>query len=198
MPDLVLQKIQTEHVGPVNLTVNSGEITCLSGPSGAGKSLLLRMIVDVIPHIGDVVLGEIQASKIDAPAWRKKVGMLPAESQWWFDTVGEHFNNKDEVLLKNLGFTSASWDWQLSRCSTGEKQRLALLRLLSNKPEGLLLDEPTGSLDPDNTKKVESIIRDYASEKNIPVLWVSHSEEQISRICRHHYRMQAGKLTDNE
>ncbi len=196
MPDLVLQKIQTEHIGPVNLTVNSGEITCLSGPSGAGKSLLLRMIVDVIPHIGDVALGEIQASKIDAPAWRKKVGMLPAESQWWFDTVGEHFNNKDEALLNKLGFMHESWDWQLSRCSSGEKQRLALLRLLVNRPACLLLDEPTGSLDPDNTKIVESIIKDYASEKNIPVLWVSHSEEQIKRICAKRYIMQTGELSE--
>ena len=194
MPDLKINNIQIEHVGPVNLTVKSGDIVCLSGASGAGKSLLLRAIVDVLPHEGDVQLGDMIASTTSPPAWRRAVGLLPAESQWWFETVGEHFNCQNNELLVKLGFNKETWDWLISRCSTGEKQRLALLRLLCNQPSALLLDEPTGSLDPKNTAVVESIIVEYVNEKQIPVIWVSHSDEQIRRICSQHYRIDAGKL----
>lgn len=194
MPDLILEDLQTEHIGPVRLTIKSGDIVCISGESGAGKSVLLRSIADIIPHQGDARLNGSIASQIPAPQWRKQVGLLPAESQWWYDTVGEHFVVKDDELLHKLAFNTETWDWLIARCSTGEKQRLALLRLLCIKPDCLLLDEPTGSLDPQNTRRVESLIKDYAAEKQVPVLWVSHSEEQIARIARHHYVMKNGKL----
>ena len=194
MAELKLINIQIEHVGPVNLTVKSGEIACISGASGAGKSLLLRAIVDVLPHEGEVQLDGMKASETNPPVWRKTVGLLPAESQWWFETVGEHFQCKNNDLVARLGFTKDTWSWSIARCSTGEKQRLALLRLLCNQPSALLLDEPTGSLDPKNTTMVESIVSEYASEKQIPVIWVSHSEEQIKRICSQHYKIEEGKL----
>jgi len=194
MAELKLKDIKIEHVGPVNLTVKSGEIACISGASGAGKSLLLRAIVDVLPHEGDVQLDGMHASETSPPVWRKTVGLLPAESQWWFETVGEHFNCKNSELATRLGFSSETWNWSIARCSTGEKQRLALLRLLCNQPAALLLDEPTGSLDPKNTTMVESIIREYANEKQIPVIWVSHSVEQIKRMCSQHYKVEEGKL----
>lgn len=194
MSDLQLIDIQIENVGPVNLTVNSGEIVCLSGASGAGKSLLLRAVVDVLPHTGDAHLNGMAASKTSPPQWRRAIGLLPAESQWWFDTVGEHFKNRDDALLKKFGFSPETWSWLVSRCSTGEKQRLALLRLLANKPKCLLLDEPTGSLDPSNTEVVEKLIKEYAQAKSVPVVWVSHSREQIARIAGQHYRVDNGKL----
>jgi ABC-type iron transport system FetAB ATPase subunit len=194
MATLNLENLQIEHVGPVNLTVNSGEIICISGSSGAGKSLLLRAIADVLPHKGDARLDDTPASQTSPPAWRKSVALLPAESQWWFDTVGEHFACRNEELLHKLGFSSDTWSWLISRCSTGEKQRLALLRLLCNQPAALLLDEPTGSLDAKNTGVVESIIREYAKQNQVPVIWVSHSEEQIRRICNTHYEVKDGQL----
>ena len=194
MAKLKLENLQIEHVGPVNLTVNSGEIVCISGGSGAGKSLLLRAVADVLPHEGDAWLDQMQASQTNPPTWRKTVGLLSAESQWWFDTVGEHFTCKNNELLNKLGFNSDTWGWLVSRCSTGEKQRLALLRLLCNQPRALLLDEPTGSLDARNTSVVESIIREYVKEKQVPVIWVSHSEEQIRRICKTHYEVENGQL----
>lgn len=194
MATLKLDNLQIEHVGPVNLTVNGGDIVCISGGSGAGKSLLLRAVADVLPHEGDAWLDEMQASQTSPPAWRKTVALLPAESQWWFDTVGEHFACKNAELLGRLGFSADTWNWMISRCSTGEKQRLALLRMLCNQPAALLLDEPTGSLDAKNTAVVEAIIREYADEKQVPVIWVSHSEEQIRRICRMHYEIKDGQL----
>lgn len=194
MADLKLINLQVEQVGPVNLTVKSGEIICLSGASGAGKSLLLRAIVDVLPHDGDVELGDNLASQTSPPDWRRMVGLLPAESQWWYETVGEHFKCWNEELSTRLGFGTETRQWQVSRCSTGEKQRLALLRMLCNEPAALLLDEPTGSLDPKNTEIVESIVCGYVQQRQTPVVWVSHSHEQIKRIADKHYQVDNGRL----
>ncbi len=78
--------------------------------------------------------------------------MIPAESYWWFDRVDDHFNIKDEKgllvqKLHMLGFEEDVLGWQIARLSTGEKQRLALIRGLCNRPLVLLLDEPSSSLD---------------------------------------------------
>lgn len=194
MNALTLNQLHIRDVGPVDLIVNPGEIVCLSGSSGSGKSLLLRAIADMLPHDGDCCLGEECASQLCAPVWRAKVALLPAESAWWFETVQEHFNTQDDALLKALGFETSTWQWDVARCSSGERQRLGLLRCLTNQPACLLLDEPTGNLDPDNTAYVEAVVRDYAAQHNAPVLWVSHSVEQIKRIATRHYRLREGKL----
>lgn len=194
MPDLILQELSVNHIGPVNLRIKGGEIVCLSGASGSGKSLLLRAIADIIPHAGNVLLDAQVAAKTPAPQWRKQVSLLPAENQWWHDLIGAHFHHRDNTLLQTLGFSDAVWQWQVARCSTGEKQRLALLRLLCNQPRCMLLDEPTASLDPENTARVEAVLVDYTRKEQVPVLWVSHSPEQIKRVAQRHYTMRDGKL----
>lgn len=182
------------HVGPVNLQVRAGEIVCISGQSGTGKSLLLRAIADIIPHTGIVMLDAQAATSMPAPHWRKQVSLLPAENQWWHDHVQEHFAQRDPAMLNALGFTEATWQWQLAHCSTGEKQRLSLLRLLSNQPRCLLLDEPTASLDPDNTARVEAVLRDYIQQQHTPVIWVSHAQDQIKRVAARQFTLRDGRL----
>jgi ABC-type iron transport system FetAB ATPase subunit len=194
MPELTLQDVRVAHVGPVSLQVRAGEIVCLSGASGSGKSLLLRAIADIIPHTGMVMLDAQEATTLSGPQWRKLVGLLPAENQWWQDQVSEHFPEQDKVLLAALGFAETTWNWQVAHCSTGEKQRLALLRLLCHQPRCLLLDEPTASLDPDNTARVETVLLDYISKQQAPVVWVSHSRDQIQRLASRHFIMREGKL----
>lgn len=194
MPTLTLQDVCVAHVGPVNLQVQPGEIVCISGASGAGKSLLLRAIADIIPHTGLVQLDAQAATSMPAPQWRKQAGLLPAENQWWHDQISEHFVQQDNTLLVKLGFAEAAWQWQLARCSTGEKQRLALLRLLCNRPRCLLLDEPTASLDPDNIVRVESVLREYIAMQQTPVIWVSHARDQIQRVAARRFILRDGKL----
>ena len=194
MPDLTLQDVCVAHVGPVTLQVKAGEVVCLSGGSGTGKSLLLRAIADIIPHSGIVQLDGQASTSMPAPQWRKQVGLLPAENQWWQDHVSEHFTKQDSAMLASLGFDEATWQWQLARCSTGEKQRLTLMRLLCNQPRCLLLDEPTASLDPENTVRVESLLRDYIGAHQTPVLWVSHSRDQIQRMASRHFVLHDGNL----
>jgi ABC-type multidrug transport system ATPase subunit len=192
MSALKLENLKVLHVGPVNLTIEASEIVCLSGESGIGKSILLRAIADLIPHEGQVFLDEVSSVQYSAPEWRKQVGLLPAESQWWRDLVGNHFSTRNIGLLNSLGLSEKVFDWQVSRCSTGERQRLAVARLLSNEPKCLLLDEPTGSLDPENTKRVERLIKQLTEDQAIPVVWVSHSEEQIQRMASRHFVVRDG------
>jgi ABC-type iron transport system FetAB ATPase subunit len=155
---------------------------------------MLRSIADLDPHDGRVFLDDLESKSIDAPSWRKAVGLLPAESQWWCDTVGPHFSEVDRDRLETLGFSDEVMRWTVSRLSTGERQRLALLRLLINRPRALLLDEPTASLDPSNVGQVETLLDDYRKQMNAPVLWVSHDPAQAERVADRRLEISEGKL----
>ncbi|RME43145.1 MAG: ATP-binding cassette domain-containing protein [Deltaproteobacteria bacterium] len=184
--------------GPIDLAIEGGACVALTGPSGVGKSLMLRAIVDLIPHEGRVWLDGVESQEVPAPLWRRRVGMLPAESLWWFERVGDHFAATDPVRLGRLGFGPDVMAWPVRRLSSGERQRLGLLRLLANEPEVLLLDEPTASLDEENTLRVESLIADYRRERGAVVVWVSHSPAQIARVGERAFRLVAGRLEEIE
>ena len=181
--------------GPMSFEVDPGDTVGLCGASGSGKSLLLRSIVDLDEHSGRVYLKGREQGNLPAPAWRRNVGMLPAETAWWFDSVGEHFS--DEVppsILEALGFHQDSMEWSVSRLSAGEKQRLALARLLALKPDALLLDEPTANLDAESVSMVEQVIGSYREENACPVVWVAHSRDQLSRVATCVYEMRDRSL----
>ena len=137
-----------------------------------------------------------KSTEISPPEWRRKVGTLPAESQWWRDTVGEHLQEVNEDWLEMLGFDGAVMQWQVSRLSSGEHQRLALLRLLSNRPKVLLLDEPTANLDPVNAQRVEKLLGDYRTQQKSSFLWISHDTQQIQRVAVRHFVLKEGRLLE--
>lgn len=210
MAGLRLEGIQPKVLEPVNLALAPGELVFVSGPSGSGKSLLLRAIADLDPHEGEARIDDMPRSAMPAPEWRRRVGLLPAESHWWEDGVGDHFRTLDTAtagdgerapadidlknLLERLGFGSDVLGWSVVRLSTGERQRLALARLLANGPEVLLLDEATANLDPPNRDRVESIVQDYRRERKAAVLWVSHDPEQRRRLAGRRLFIRNGHL----
>jgi UDP-glucose/iron transport system ATP-binding protein len=192
--NLNIQQLEYQFVGPINLDIHSTQCIGLSGESGSGKSLLLRAVADLDEHKGDVLLNGLNANEMSAPEWRGRVAMLPADSQWWFDTVGEHFDNYDKKLLSELGFEEEALMWSIGRISTGEKQRLALLRLLEKKPAVLLLDEPTANLDKKNTLIFESIVQNYLQKNNACAIWVSHDLVQLERVSKSRFKLESGQL----
>jgi ABC-type iron transport system FetAB ATPase subunit len=188
MGGLRLEALRPRVLEPVSLDLDAGELVLLSGPSGSGKSLLLRAIADLDPHEGQVWLDGEPRSSMAAHLWRRRVGLLPAESFWWEDRVGPHFPEDAADpqalpdLLGALGFGPEVLDWSVSRLSTGERQRLALARLLAQAPEVLLLDEATANLDPANRDRVESAVARYRGTHAAATLWVSHDPEQRERL----------------
>ena len=83
----------------------------------------------------------------------------------------------------------------MARLSTGERQRLALARLLLVEPRVMLLDEPTSGLDPDTTAMVEEVLRRRLGDGAAIVL-VTHAADQARRLARRHFRIEAGRLRE--
>lgn len=195
MTDLRLEKVSVGTLREVSLSVSRGEVVCLSGASGSGKSRLLRAVADLEPHEGRVYLGEAEQFSVPAHEWRKRVIMVPADSQWWFDEVGAHFTGSArQTMPAVLGFSGEVMDWPVSRLSSGERQRLALWRALAMAPEALLLDEPTANLDEEMTAAVEGWLLEEIQRRQLAVLWVAHDHGQIQRVANAHYRINGSRL----
>ena len=185
-------------LGPLTFGVAAGECVCISGPSGTGKSQLLRAIADLDPHDGEVRLDGESAGTIKPHRWRARVGLLPPESHWWLPTPGAHFSDGTPVPPAELGLPEDIMDQLVERLSSGEKQRLALLRLLANRPQVLLLDEPTANLDPANTLRAEAVINRYRESSAAAVIWVSHDPAQLARVGCRLLRLDGGRLQEVE
>jgi len=191
---LRIDRLATKLIGPISLDITRGECLALMGPSGAGKSLLLRVIVDLDPNTGSVALGEQARAAMPANEWRKRVALVPADSGWWSDRVRDHFPAKLEAaeLIEKLGLGGAL-EWEVGRLSTGERQRLALARALCLRPQALLLDEPTASLDEHATELVEDLIREHCRD-GMALLVVTHDRRQAERIAKRLLRMNDGRI----
>jgi ABC-type iron transport system FetAB ATPase subunit len=197
-PRLRLAGLRSALAGPFDLAVAAGECIAVAGPSGSGKSLLLRMIADLDPNDGAVALDGRDRGTFDAPAWRHRVIYCAAEPGWWHDTVAPHFapgpiRDLAQALMPRLGLQAALFDSLVVRLSTGERQRLALIRALVLDPPVLLLDEPTGALDQDSTAQVETLLRERL-EAGTAILLVTHSPEQAGRLGHQQFRMQERRL----
>jgi ABC-type iron transport system FetAB ATPase subunit len=192
---LKLEDFSCRAVDHLHLEVAPGQCLGLTGPSGTGKSLFLRAVADLDPYEGRMLFDGVDASDMPAPQWRRQVGLLPAESAWWHDSVGEHFEPQPPAGLAQLGFEPQVMSWQVNHLSSGERQRLALLRLLANQPRVLLLDEPTANLDGENTQRVESLLKQYQASCQPAIVWVSHDLAQLKRWCHPILRLAQRRFT---
>lgn len=195
MTILQLNNFKVLKLKPFNLKLE-GVLMCLSGASGEGKSLLLRAIADLIVHEGEAYLNEKKCSETNPVLWRKWVGFLPAESAWWMDKVGDHFSEESHEYFERLNLPIECLNWEISRCSTGEKQRLAIVRLLMQQPKVLLLDEPTASLDAESVIRVETVIKNYVKKFHVPIIWVSHDQQQIKRLADREFKIENNEIKE--
>ncbi len=196
---LVLRGLRSPLAGPFDLSIPAGECVAVTGPSGAGKSLFLRMIADLDPNEGEVWLDGRERRSWTAPAWRRQAVYAAAEPGWWAERVADHFAPATEgaarALLPAVNLAPTMMEAALTRLSTGERQRLALVRALVLESPVLLLDEPTGALDQDATSRVETVLRSRLA-RGTTVLMVTHSVEQAARLGRRKLRMLDGRLTE--
>lgn len=194
---LELKRLRRLRVGPLDLAVEAGHCISISGRSGGGKSVILRSIADLDPHEGEVFLEGRACSSMPAPQWRRQVTYVAAESGWWEDTVRPHFPPSTDfaAILPPLGLDASVADRSINGLSTGERQRLALLRALCLQSKVLLLDEPTSALDHESVLQVEEVLKERLAQ-GTAILLVTHDVEQARRLASRHLHLDAGQLEE--
>ena len=194
---LEIRRLHRPGLDALPFVLNGGECVAMRGPSGSGKTLFLRAITDLDPNEGEVLLDGIAREAISAPLWRRRVTYVAAEPGWWADTVGDHFVNWAAVawLIDAVLLPQSCQEWPVLRLSTGERQRLGLVRALVQAPRVLLLDEPTGALDPDATAAVEAMLRARFAA-GMSALWVTHDAAQAARVAERALEVSGGRVRE--
>lgn len=192
---LVVDSLCRPGLEPVSFTLAAGECVVVQGASGAGKSLLLRAIADLDPNHGHVSLDGRERATMAAPAWRAQVGYLPAEPGWWAERVDAHFLDwqANAALARRLKLPEGVGAGMVAPLSTGERQRLALLRALERQPRVLLLDEPTAALDAAATALVEALLAERRAG-GMALVWVSHDADQAARLGGRRLVVEKGRV----
>src|SRR6185437_12755916 len=128
---------------------------------------------------------------------RRRVTYCPAEPGWWAERVADHIppaqTQAARALMPALALRAELFNAPVPQLSTGERQRIALIRALVLGSDVLLLDEPTGSLDEDSTIRVEHLLRDRLT-RGIAMLIVTHNPAQAERLGTRHLRMDERRL----
>jgi phosphate transport system ATP-binding protein len=205
--DLSVRYRSRYAVRDINIDFRRNHITAIIGPSGCGKSTLLRSLNrmnDLIP--GAVVEGkvlyhgiDIYSKEVDPVALRSRIGMVFQRPNPFpmsiFDNVafGLRVNGikltKDELhrRVREALEKAALWEEVKDRLdahayslSGGQQQRLCIARALAVEPEVLLLDEPTVSLDPISTAKIEELL--ISIKKDYTIIIVTHNMQQAARV----------------
>jgi ABC-type multidrug transport system fused ATPase/permease subunit len=184
-PRLSVRGLNSAIAGPFDLELAPGACLAVTGASGSGKSLFLRLLADLDPGEGAVALDGVDRRSLPATAWRRKAPYVAAESGWWLERAADHFaadqRGAARELALGLGVGADAFEGEVQRLSTGEKQRLALVRALVLDPPVLFLDEPTAALDPVSTGKVEAVLK-ARLERGTSIVLVSHDAGQGARL----------------
>lgn len=176
---------------PISFEVTAHECLAIEGPSGSGKTRLLRAIADLDAADGYVYLEGAERREVPGPEWRRRVRYASAEPAWWGASAREHFpaTAKLDRLLSAVGLEAALLDRPISELSTGERQRLGLVRAIADEPRVLLLDEPTSALDAQAAALAEELIKFQILAGRLVIL-VSHNPQQVTRLA--HTRLILG------
>lgn len=192
------------------LTLGHEKITSISGPSGGGKTTLLRLLINFIsPDRGKIYLKDKALENYPPLELRQQVKMLGQNPIMFGNTIEEEFEMATE-FARQRGYAKKQYQNLLARVnlnkkltasstelSGGEKQRVALARLLLLQPEILLLDEPTASLDTENEKHILHYLADYALEEECRIIMVTHSPELTNSIADQQIIIAEGSLKED-
>ena len=194
---LRIEKLKVKPLPPMSFTVQDGECLAIEGPSGSGKTRLLRAIADLDPAPGHIFLNGAERNEIPGHEWRKRVRYASAEPAWWTETPRAAFVSPNTTaderlarLLSALALSPKILDQSIAGLSTGERQRLALVRALFDEPQVLLLDEPASALDSEATALATELIR-FQILAGRSVIVTAHQQSAISKLA--HIKLQLAR-----
>lgn len=196
----------------VSLNIHEGEFLAIIGHTGSGKSTLIQHLNGLMKADSGAIYfnGEdIYAKEFSMPFLRKHVGLVfqYPEHQLFETTVFEDVCfgpknlglSKDEVAdaarkaLKQVGLGEEYYEKSPFELSGGEKRRVAIAGVLAMNPEVLILDEPTAGLDPKGRDKILNRLKKLQTERNIAIVLVSHSMEDVAKYAERLVVMSGGK-----
>lgn len=210
-----LNKKKIEVLKGIDLKIKKGDFIAITGPSGSGKTTFLNLIGGLDkPDKGEIIFKEknlIQLSEEKLAEYRaRKIGfvfqffnLLPYLTalenvilpQMIIGKVSKKTIKKAKEILSKLNLQGKE-DHRPYELSGGEQQRVAIARALINKPELILLDEPTGNLDEDNTKDIFSLLKKLNELENITIILGTHDLE-IKNFCKKVFVLKKGKLYED-
>ena len=196
-------KKQTLALHHLDLTVNRGEIFGYLGPNGAGKTTTIRLLLDLIrPSAGSAkIFGlDIRADSVEI---HRRIGFLPGELSLWEGRTGNQIINyvasvrgDTRGILKHADELAEGLDLDTTKrvrdLSSGNKRKLGLVIAMMHSPELLILDEPTGGLDPLVQQTFHEMMDEYRA-KGKTVFLSSHVLSEVQAICD-----RVGILRDGE
>ncbi len=183
-----------------------GRIYTIIGPSGAGKSSLLRLLNRLDEPTDGKILFAGKSSRAYSPCHlRRLIGYLFQTPYLFPKTVRDNLLYADnrlpsevvDRLAQQVQIPPSMVDRDVESLSVGEKQRVALARLLATDPKIILLDEPTSALDPSHTESIENLVRDIISHRTLTIIMVTHNPEQALRMDGETILMAAGRLVES-
>ncbi len=193
----------------VNLEIPGHGVTVFYGHSGAGKTSLLRCIagLEKAEHASIIVNGETwQNNSVFVPVHKRPLGYIFQEA-----SLFEHLNAKQNLdfALKRADKNTVAFDYEHAiellgigkllhrypaQLSGGERQRVAIARALLVNPKILLMDEPLASLDVARKQEILPYLEKIKGDLKIPILYVSHSPDEVARLADHLVALEQGKV----
>jgi iron complex transport system ATP-binding protein len=186
----------------VSLTVAPGSLTGLLGPNGCGKTTLLKLLSGVVkPELGSVRFGQRELRQLSARAIAQQIAVVPQETHPAFDftvlemvLMGRHphlgvfqLEGPEDLAIAHDALAATGTAHLAGRAymtlSGGEKQRVVIASALAQKPNVLLLDEPTASLDLGYQLEVASLLKDLNRTRRVTMVLATHDLNLAASLC---------------
>jgi len=196
-------------VDGISFKVRKGSTTALLGGNGAGKTTTITMLLGLlIPTSGSItILGEdmlqhryrlLHRMNFSSPYVDLPQRLSVKENL----TVYGHLYRLPKLKARIAEIAEALdlsdlLDRRYGRLSAGQKTRVSLAKALLNKPELLLLDEPTASLDPDTADSIRSYLEQYQRDTGASILLASHNMAEVERMADDVIMMRQGRIVDS-
>jgi ABC-2 type transport system ATP-binding protein len=207
---LVKRYATSVAVAEVTFSLSPGSVTGLLGGNGAGKTTTLAMIMGLVtPTSGAVrVLGAemprqryrvLHRMNFESPYVDMPMRLTVRQNLTVFGRLYAVAQLPERIaeLARDLDLGDLL-DRPTGKLSAGQKTRVALAKALLNRPEILLLDEPTASLDPDTADWVRARLERYRAERGATVLLASHNMAEVERLCERVIIMKRGRIEDDD